>query len=108
VFDADSPVRTIIAGADTPLADTFANRLVPASTAGRSVRHLLLDVSAEVAASHLVDQAARSLLAADDTTGFLARRSKLLSRTVRGHVNTMAEWGARDGRSLASIVRSVA
>jgi hypothetical protein len=55
-----------------------------------------------------VDAAGHQLLVNGLSDRFLAERSERLHRTIAAHVDTMAEWGARDGRSLADMMRSVA
>jgi hypothetical protein len=108
VFDGDSPVRTIAPDADGPLAATFANRVVDAARSRRPIRELLATASQSVAASHLVDERGQALLASGDLDGFLEHRHTSVRTAVRNHVNGMAEWGARNGRSVADIMKSVA
>jgi hypothetical protein len=107
-FDRASPVRDIIADRAVPLAQTFANRIVPGVVANRPVRSLLSDVDPDVAASHLVDEHGQALLASGRLEPFLRHRHQLVTAAVLAHVDTMAEWGARDGRSTADMIRSVA
>jgi len=44
------------------------------------------------------------LLVADDRSGFLARRATLVSQAIYRQADDYAEWGARDGRSIADII----
>ena len=108
VFETASPVREIISDRAVPGAQTFANRVVAAPAGNRSLRTLLLAATPDVAESHLVDAAGHQLLVNGLSDRFLAERSERLHRTIAAHVDTMAEWGARDGRSLADMMRSVA
>jgi hypothetical protein len=61
-----------------------------------------------VAATHLIDDQAYALLATLQLDWFLARRESAVHTAVKRHIDRMAEWGARDGRSVADVIRSVA
>jgi hypothetical protein len=106
VFDRGNPVRDIVPDRSVALAQTVANRLVAGTMTNRPVRIQLLDVPEEVALSHLIDDQGRQLLSAGDLERFLDHRSVLVSQLIRIHVDTMAEWGARDGVSIANMMRT--
>jgi hypothetical protein len=108
VFDAASPVREIINDRAVALAQTFANRLIIGTGPVRSVESLLRTSTPKVAASHLLDETCRGFLIDGNAEAFLWHRGALVGQIVSDHVDTMAEWGARDGRSIADIMRSVA
>lgn len=103
-----SPLRTVVNDAAVPGTATIANRVVTHLGSGRTLRHALVDADPDVAATHVVDAEGRRLLDDGDLEGFLARRGEMTAETIRLHLNRMAEWGARDGRSVADAVRSVA
>lgn len=108
-FDGGNPVRDIISDRSTPLARTFANRVVTGPAPGRRpVRSALAEAPAEVARSHLVDREGQRLLASGDVDGFLHWRAMAVASAVAAHVDAMAEWGARDGRPVAEMMRSAA
>jgi hypothetical protein len=92
LFDSGKPVRLIVPDA-TPLADSFANRVVVGPSPGRSVRAALSQAAREVAASHLVDPVGQKLLAGGEFASFLRRRHGAMVSAVVSHVATMAEWG---------------
>ncbi len=104
----EQPVRTITKGDAVPLARSFANRAVVGPMGGDSVRQLLASADSQVASSHLVDEIGQGLLAAGDDAAFLARRAMLVKGAIEEHVNSMAEWGARDGRAIAEMMREAA
>ncbi|MFI5911361.1 DUF262 domain-containing protein [Dactylosporangium sp. NPDC051541] len=108
VLESGGAVRTIVDAPATELAGTFANRIVVPKSLTGSIRSLLLNASNQIASSYVVDQDALASLARGDADSFLELRADQLALTIGRHVNAMAEWGARDGRSLADIVRSVA
>lgn len=108
LLDNGSPLRTIVDNVKLPLANTIANRVVMAAGSGRSVQQLLVSADPEVAESHLVDPSAQRLLAAGQLDVFLSRRADASVATIQTHVTHMAEWGARDGRAVADLLRSVA
>jgi len=107
VFDRKNVIGEIILDRDVPLAETFANRLVKTSKS-RSVRSQLTTAPADFTLSHLVDERGREFLSAGELHRFLSHRADLLREVVRTHVDSMAEWGARDGQSLANMMRAVA
>jgi hypothetical protein len=47
----------------------------------------------------------RSRVLDDD---FLRARAAAVSAAIQDHVDTMAEWGARDGLSISAVIRPVA
>lgn len=109
VFEHGNPVRGIVTDRAMPLAKSFANRAVVGPLGmGRSVRSALANAPGEIAYSHLVDDQAQSLLASGDVAGFLDRRAPQVIEAIATHVSTMAEWGARDGRTVAEMMRSAA
>jgi hypothetical protein len=89
-----------------PYADTIANRVIASAGSGRNIPQALMAVAPDVAESHLVDADGRRLLGANDYEGFLLHRSRVADSVIRRHVRRMAEWGARDGRSMADILRA--
>ncbi|WFE39085.1 DUF262 domain-containing protein [Micromonospora sp. WMMD998] len=106
LLDHGSPLRPLLSD-DGPAGQTIANRLV-LPPGERLTADLMATVSPTVAASHLIDEAAQERLARADGDGFLHLRGGVCERTITGHVNRMAEWGARDGRATADILRQVA
>lgn len=88
-----------------PLASTFANKVVRAA-ASSPVADLLMETHGDVAASHLVDDECLQLLREGDAPGFLGRRHNLVAGQVGRHIDFMAEWGARDQRTLADLMRT--
>lgn len=95
-----------IVHASSPLSGTFANRIVR----GTPVPHVysaLLTAPLQVAGSHLVDEECIRLAIREDEAGFLERRAELVRAQVRQHLDAMAEWGARDGRSVVDLLRAV-
>ncbi|WP_432987053.1 DUF262 domain-containing protein [Dactylosporangium sp. CA-233914] len=104
LLDHSSPLRPIFDDSDLPLTGTIANRIIAAP--GPALRQALATASLEVAESHLVDEEAQHLLARGATSDFLARRAEATAVGLQRHVDRMAEWGARDGRSIADLLRT--
>lgn len=75
---------------------------------GRTLRRALAEAPTEVAESHLVDGDGRRMLAGGNLDAFLVHRSRAVTATVKQHLDRMAEWGARDGRSISDTIRTVA
>jgi Protein of unknown function DUF262 len=103
-----SPLRMLVNDNSVPLTATLANRVVTHLGSGRKLRHALVEASPAVAASHLVDVDGQRLLAGGDLDAFLLHRADAVERTVKEHLDRMSEWGARDGRSIADAIRTVA
>lgn len=108
LFEDARPIREIVGDRSVQLAQTFANRVVAGGRLTRPVQAALAEAPEEVAASHLVNHEAQRSLLSGEVADFLARRATLVGVAVREHVDSMAEWGARDGRSIADMVRSAA
>ena len=108
LLDNGSPLRAIITGHSDLGTGTMANRIIYPTKSGRSLQSALISAPADVIASHLVGNDAYDSLLNGDYQQFLVQRSKLVSTAIGSHVERMSEWGARDGRSIADIIRSVA
>jgi hypothetical protein len=108
LLDQGSPLRPIVASDHLVQSGTIANRVVLASRDGRPIHQALVSASAEVAASHLIDEQSRQRLANGEWESFLELRTEACRSTITGHINRMAEWGARDGRSVSDLLRSAA
>jgi hypothetical protein len=107
-FDGGNPVRDIIDDRAIADAKSFANRVVTGANVSRPVRIALVECSPDIAATHLVDRRGQELLRAGDAAAFLRHRRETVSSAIGSHVDSMAEWGARDGRSVADMMRSAA
>lgn len=94
--------------ADSPLGSTLANRVILPAGTSHTVRKLLINAPPTIAASHLIDAEAQRLLHTGEASRFLARRANACISAISRYVDLMAEWGARDGRSMADILKSVA
>jgi hypothetical protein len=103
-----SPLRSIVNDEQLRLSQTLANRAVTDMGSGRVLRRALVEAGPEVAASHLIDDTAFILLVSLQFEEFLVRRELAVRAAVKRHIDRMAEWGARDGRSVADVIRSVA
>lgn len=101
-------LHAIVLGEISPLTGTIANRTIVAAGSGRLLQRQLANAPVDVAASHLVDPKAQGLLGTGDLDNFLNRRAEHATATIRRHVDSMAEWGARDGQSVSNMLRSVA
>lgn len=108
LFDTSKPLRTVVKSDSEPLASTFANLVIVGAVPGRSLRAALGATQPETAESHLVDADGQRLLSRGDFTRFLQRRQRSVAEAVESHVAAMAEWGARDGRTIAELIRSAA
>ncbi|MBO4206733.1 DUF262 domain-containing protein [Micromonospora echinofusca] len=108
LLEQGSPLHTILSGKQDGPTDTIANRVVVPAAPSRQIRQQLATVSADIAASHLIDAEAQRLLAAGATDAFLERRTAAVAVAIRRQVSQMAEWGARDGQALSDVLRSVA
>jgi hypothetical protein len=108
LLDLGSPLRSIVTDDGVPNAATIANRVVAAAGSPPSLAQTLAWAEPEIAASHLIDPATQLLLATGQLAEFLAKRARACTVAIRMHVDQMAEWGARDGRSTTDILRSAA
>ncbi|MET7399834.1 DUF262 domain-containing protein [Dactylosporangium sp. NPDC005572] len=106
LLDEGSPLRPIFEGTEPALAGTIANRVIAAQGPAATLRKELAAASPEVAESHLLDRTAQTLLAGPSPAAFLERRAAALTAAFERHVDRMAEWGARDGRSIADLLRT--
>lgn len=108
LLDDGSPLRSITTRKDLDLAATIADRTIIRSVPGGNLAQLLAAAPAAIAASHLIDEEGQQLLADGRHELFLHQRAITCVRTITDHVNQMAEWGARDGRSMVDVLRSAA
>jgi hypothetical protein len=108
LLEAGSPLRPIIPDQDLNLAGTVANRVVALAGSPRALVAALTTADPEISWSHLVNTHAQDLLRRGRYERFLAWRAELLGPAIKRHVDRMAEWGARDGRAVADIIRSAA
>jgi hypothetical protein len=108
LVEAGSPLRSIVNDGPNPLAQSLANRIVTDVGSGRTLQRALGTAGPELAATHLIDDQAYVLLVTLQLDRFLARRESAVRIAVKRHIDRMAEWGARDGRSVADVIRSVA
>jgi hypothetical protein len=108
LLDSGSPLRTIVNTPPPEYVNSIANRAVTDLGSGRTLQHALAVAAPEIAASHLVDDEAQRLLAAGRVDEFLARRGRAAAKLIKAHIDQMAEWGARDGRAMSDVIRSVA
>ncbi|SCL31612.1 GmrSD restriction endonuclease domain-containing protein [Micromonospora inyonensis] len=107
MLDHGSPLRPLLSQQGLPLSDTIGNRLV-LPPGERTQPRELASASTSVATSHLIDEEGQGLLLRGKWSDFVHHRSAACSRAIATHVDQMAEWGARDGRALADILRSAA
>ncbi|MBQ0893004.1 DUF262 domain-containing protein [Micromonospora sp. U56] len=108
LLEQGSPLRPLLPEDDAPvLASTIANRFI-LPPGERTPPAALAAAPPSVAASHLVSEEGQHLLAHGDWSAFLVLRTEECVRVITGHVNRMAEWGARDGRAMSDILRSAA
>lgn len=105
---AGSPLQTVVADRQNPECGTMANRVIARPMRPPALLRALSAASADVAASHLVDEQSQVLLRDGQYDEFLRRRAAVAARVIQSHVDSMAEWGARDGQSISDVVRSVA
>lgn len=109
VLESGTPLRPIIE-LERVEPDSIANWAVSGPVTGddrSALRGLLAYCPPEIAASHLVDAEGQRLLRAGDVDRFLARRADAVVRLIAGRIDEMAEWGARDGRAMSDVIRSV-
>lgn len=103
-----SPLRTIISERADARDKSLSSRIICSPGTSQVLRNALAAGSREIAESHLIDELSQHLLASGDDRAFLIGRTATLRTAIQRHVNQMAEWGARDGQSIADIMRSVA
>lgn len=108
LLSGGNPLRVIISDAAMPGVSSIANRLICAPLPPQDLRQALVTAPREVADSHLIDEFSQLLLAEGHDESFLAGRAVTVKAAIQSYVDQMAEWGARDGRSVADIIRSVA
>lgn len=108
LIDGGTPLQAIIEDARGPYGNSSANRIIAYPARSGVVRHALASTSRQVAASHLIDEYNQHLLSNEDDEEFLIGRSAAVGAAIAAHVDRMAEWGARDGRAITDIIRSVA
>jgi hypothetical protein len=106
LVEGGTPLVPLFAEEIVPDSYRLANRIIAAGKAPGGVRGALAAASAEVAMSQAMDEEARSLLRSGDSERFLRHRAALLQRLITTHVDDMAEWGARDGRSVKDMIRA--
>jgi hypothetical protein len=106
LLDEGSPLRPLFEGSGLPAANAIANRVIASSNPTSVLRQQLADASPEVAMSHLLDKRTQTLLTESSPTAFLERRADILAIAFKRHVDRMAEWGARDGQSIADLLRT--
>lgn len=108
LLQSGSPLRTVANDDSLRLASTLANRVVTHLGSGRTLQRALAGAEPEVATTHLVDELGQSMLYTGDLAAFLTHRAVAVEETVKHHIDRMAEWGARDRRSVAEAMRTVA
>lgn len=108
LLDGGNPLQVIVEDARGPYSKSTANRIISYPARTGVLRRALASTSRQVAASHLVDEFSQYLLSDGDDESFLIGRSVTVQAAIAAHVDRMAEWGARDGRAITDIIRSVA
>jgi Protein of unknown function DUF262 len=89
-----------------PLVASMANRLLhPPLGEMAGMIDAMRNANESMLRSHCLDKECVRLLVAGDHSRFFARRAALVSEAIRRQVDDHAEWGARDGRSIADIIR---
>ena len=99
--------ETIVNDRADPRDTSMANRIICAPGKSQQLRDALVAASRDIADSHLIDEPSQRLLHGEDAA-FLIGRSVTVKAAIQRHVDRMAEWGARDGQSIADIMRTVA
>ncbi len=102
-----NPLRTVVGDRADQRDHSMASRIICSSGTPRVLRDALAAASLNIAESHLIDEFNQHLLACGDDRAFLIGRSVAVKAAIQRHVDRMAEWGARDGQSIADIMRSV-
>jgi hypothetical protein len=105
LLDEGSPLQPIFTNTDVALSNTMANRVIAPGPA-RGLRADLAEAPIDVAESHLLDKKAQALLTVPSPAAFLERRAAKLTAAFEWYVDRMAEWGARDGQSIANLLRT--
>jgi hypothetical protein len=103
-----SPLQMIVKEWANSLGTSIANRSICAPSSTRDLRDAFATAAPYIADSHLIDEHSQLLLAEGHRDRFLVARSVSVTTAIQSHVSQMAEWGARDGRSVADVIRSVA
>jgi hypothetical protein len=105
---ARGPLHPIIISGAIPHSRTLANRVISPPISAKFLVQKLAYAPSDVAESHLMDRETQTLLFEGRYDEFLVKRSRIAETVIRTHVDRMAEWGARDGRAIADVIRSVA
>jgi hypothetical protein len=108
LLEDGSPLRSIIIDHAEILTGTIANRILYSMKSATWIQRALISAPPDIAASHLIASDGLVSLLNGDYRQFLVRRSEIVSGAIGMHVERMSERGARDGRSIADIIRSVA
>ncbi|HEY1616231.1 MAG TPA: DUF262 domain-containing protein [Streptosporangiaceae bacterium] len=103
-----SPLQAIVPDRQNVVSTTIANRLVGPAMRSRVLLRALSEASPEVAESHFLNVNMQMLLRGSRDDDFLQARAAAVSAAIQDHVDTMAEWGARDGLSISAVIRPVA
>ncbi|SHN44162.1 GmrSD restriction endonuclease domain-containing protein [Cryptosporangium aurantiacum] len=101
-----NPWRQVVTQSSSPLSKSAANRIVHGALGGTNVAAALTKVDQGIADSHLLDEAAVELLHQGRTDEFFEHRQLLVEAAINNHIDRMAEWGARDGRTIRDLMRS--
>lgn len=83
--------------------DEFAGRIVHAPAPTATLTRFLAVADRLTLQSHRIDDEARAALLSGDEATFLSRRRARIDEHLRAYLDRMAEWGADDSPSLASI-----
>ncbi len=105
LLEEGSPLQPIFTDTDLALSHTMANRVIAPDPA-LGLRTDLARAPIDVAESHLINKQEQALLAAPSPAAFLERRAAKLTDAFEWYVDRMAEWGARDGQSIADLLRT--
>jgi hypothetical protein len=108
LLDGGTPLQVIVEDARGPYGNSTANRIISFPAGSGVLRRALASSTRQVAASHLIDEFSQHLLSDGDDDNFLIGRSVAVQDVIAAHIDRMAEWGARDGRAITDIIRSVA
>jgi hypothetical protein len=100
----EEPWRMIVA--DGP--ETFANlvTVVAPELSDNELRDALARADPEIAQGHLIDETSQRYLREGRDEEFFQRRGEAVKRAIESQVRRMAEWGARDGKSISEILRA--
>lgn len=98
----------------SPLVPIFSDNgvdlsgLIVATDAPSDVLTALTAADSSIRSTHLIDDTAVDALLRGDRQAFLAHRGRSILAATQRLVDGMAEWGARGGRTLADLMRTVA